>query len=415
MIASIDTSNTTQAETPFLGLAPFLRRSISGVDMRPLAQEMLARLEHESDNANLLMNLATVMQCLEQPDVALAIQTEALALQRVYHLAAAQQPAKLRLLMVMVPGDLAANTPLDCLLENSDIDLDFYYTTPGDPFALPVPEHDALIVTINECDENHALLDLLEEALNHWPKPVINAPQNIRNTDRNTASILLQNVPGLLIPPSLRVSRQTLMDISTGKISLCSQFADGKFPVIIRPPDSYGGHGLDKVESAEAISHYLSKVESTSFFLSPFIDYSSEDGLFRKFRLALVNGKPYACHLAVSSNWMIHYLNAGMYEDAGKRAEEADFMAYFNDFMRCHKTALNAIYSRSKLDYFCIDCAQTRDGELLIFEIDHVMVVHAMDPEDLFPYKQAHMHKIQNAFREYLIRLTSNHTTDQSS
>ncbi len=400
-----------QAETAFLGLAPFLRQSISGVDLQTIAQEMLDQVENDAGNANFLMNLSTVLQCIGQHDIGLKVQAEALSFQRIYHLCAAQQPAKLKLLMVMVAGDLAANTPLDCLLENGDIDLVFYYISPDNVLTQPVPVHDALIVCINESDENRDLLNMLEQTLYRWPTPVINAPQNIHNTDRNTASMLLQDVPGLLIPPTLRVSREALAAIATGEVSLHSQFERCDFPIILRPLDSYGGHDLDKIEAAENIHDYLAKVEGDTFFLSPFIDYSDKDGLFRKFRIALIDGKPYACHMAISSVWMIHYLNAGMYEDVHKREEEADFMAHFDDFVRNHKMALEAIHSRSKLDYLCIDCAQTRDGQLLIFEIDHVMVVHAMDPEDLFPYKQFHMQKIQQAFRDYLLRRVNIHAT----
>ena len=155
------------------------------------------------------------------------------------------------------------------------------------------------------------------------------------------------------------------------------------------------------------LAAYLSKVQDEEFFISPFIDYSGKDGLFRKFRVVLVDGKPYASHMGISSNWMIHYVNAGMYEDAAKRVEEAAFMQHFDEFALRHRAALDAIYQRTKLDYLCIDCAETRDGHLLIFEIDHTMVVHAMDLESLFPYKQVHMLKVKTAFRDFLFRLTN--------
>ncbi len=109
--------------------------------------------------------------------------------------------------------------------------------------------------------------------------------------------------------------------------------------------------------------------------------------------------------MGISSHWMIHYINAGMYEDSTKRAEEAAFMANFNAFAERHRPALAAIHQRSKLDYLAIDCAETPAGELLIFEIDHVMVIHAMDPEDLFPYKSSHMLKARQAFERFLLEL----------
>ena len=141
--------------------------------------------------------------------------------------------------------------------------------------------------------------------------------------------------------------------------------------------------------------------------LARFIDYSGKDGLFRKMRVALIDGAPFVCHMGVSSNWMIHYLNAGMYEEEWKREEEASFMAGFDVFAQRHRAALEAIWQRTKLDYLCIDCAETPDGQLLVFEIDHAMVVHAMDSEAMFPYKQVHMLKVKEAFRDYLFRLTA--------
>jgi hypothetical protein len=85
-------------------------------------------------------------------------------------------------------------------------------------------------------------------------------------------------------------------------------------------------------------------------------------------------------------------------------------MANFDQFIAHHQGALNAIYQRTKLDYLGIDCAETKDGKLLVFEIDHVMVVHDMDPKDLFPYKHATMLKAKQAFRNMLTRVTQGST-----
>ena len=381
--------------------------SIAGADLSPAGQEMLVRAAEAPDDANLWMNLSIVMLCLGQRDIGLAIQDQALAQQRIYHIAASEQPAKIRLLMIMVAGDLAANTPLDCLLESSDIDLDFYYVTAGDPLALPIPEHDVLLVAISEADENHALLATLQRVLADWPKPVVNAAEYIPQVGRAAASCLLQDAPGLLIPPTLCASRAVLQAIASGASRLAEVFAGCDFPVILRPVGSHAGRDLDKIDGPKDIAGYLARVNEDGFYLSRFIDYRSEDGLFRKMRVALIDGRPFACHMAVSSHWMIHYVNAGMYEEARKRSEEASFMASFGDFAERHRAALDAIWQRTKLDYLCIDCAETADGRLLVFEIDHAMVVHAMDPEDQFPYKQVHMRKVKQAFRDFLLRLTA--------
>ncbi|MEI6415018.1 MAG: hypothetical protein WCP34_12270, partial [Pseudomonadota bacterium] len=295
------------------------------------------------------------------------------------------------------------------LLEDSDIDLDFYYVSSGVPLAFPIPEHDALIVGMGVSDQNRNLLASLEQALVQWPKPVINAPHHIPTTERNLASVLLQNVPGLVIAPTLRIPRPVLQSLATDDDGLRVMFEGFDFPIIVRPVISHGGHGLEKIECSGEIPAYLSKVDEPEFFLSQYFDYRSQDGLFRKFRVVLIDGVAFAYHMAVSSRWMIHYVNAGMYEDAGKRAEEASFMAHFDDFVQRHQAALKAIHERTNLDYVCIDCAETPDGQLLVFEIDHAMVVHDMDPEDLFPYKRPAIQKIQQAFRDFLVRRIAGH------
>ena len=405
MTATAPVAQAVQPATPFLGLAPFLRQSIAGIDLMPAAQAMLASAEKQPDDANLWMNLATAMLCLGHRDLGLSIQAQALEIDRIYRRPAAIQPARFRLLMLMMPGDLAENTPLDCLLESSDIDLICYYLSPEAPLALPIPEHDAVMVALGDSDANQPMLSFLAHALADWPKPVINPAQHIPATERGALSQIMQRAPGVVMPTTYRVKRRQLAAVADGRLTLAELAAGLAFPVILRPVGSQAGRDLDRIDDPAALAAYLAEVDEPDFFLARFIDYSSSDGLFRKFRIALIGGRPFACHMAVSAHWMVHYVNAGMYEDAAKRAEEAEFMANFEHFAERHRAALEAIHQRLKLDYFCIDCAETQDGQLLIFEADHVMVVHAMDQEALFPYKQQHMRKAEQAFRDFLLGL----------
>ena len=392
------------AATPYLGLAPFLRRSIAGQDLRPLAQDLLAQANADQDDANLWMNLATAFFAIGQRPLGLSMQEQALLLQRTYRIPANGAP-RLRLLVLTVAGDIAENTPIDCLLEGGDIELVFYYASPEQPLPAEIPPHDVLLVAICEDAANRPLLNMLSSLLENWPQPLLNRPGHIINTERSRASQLLQGIPGLLMPPTGEVAAADLLAVVRGEKTLAELLAGADFPVILRPVGAHGGHGLARISDRDELGAYLAAAQAADFYLSPFIDYSGSDGLFRKYRVALIDGEPFACHMAISAHWMIHYLNAGMYQDAGKRAEEASFMCNFAAFVARHGEALEAIYRRAQLDYVCIDCAETRSGDLLIFEIDHAMVVHAMDPEDLFPYKQTHMKKVRWALEGYLLRL----------
>lgn len=399
--------NLNNPKTPYIGLAPYLRADIAGIDMHPLCEESLEQARSDLLNPELWMNVSILLQCLGQRDLGLSMQAIALKQKRVFTLNAYEQPAKIRLLLLSTPGDISANTPLDCLLEKSDVDLIFYYVSEDDPLSTPIPEHDVLFIGIAESDENRHILTMLAQTLAQWPKPVINKPQYIPTTGRDTASRLLSGAPGLVIPPTINASRATLQQISAGHLHIADQFPECELPLIIRPVGSQAGRDLERIERLEQLATYLDKVHEPNFFISRFIDYSGKDGQFRKFRVVLIDGKPYASHMGVSSHWMIHYVNAGMYENASKREEEAAFMEHFEAFTQRHRAALDVIYQRTNLDYLCIDCAETQDGQLLIFEIDHTMVVHAMDPVDMFPYKQRHIQKAVDAFRNYLFRLTA--------
>ncbi|MGB7757866.1 MAG: hypothetical protein WBL23_17585 [Salinisphaera sp.] len=393
------------AATDFLGLAPFLRKSIHGVDMQPLAREWIALAQAEPDNAILWMNLATLMLCLGQRELGLSIQMQALAMQRSFHLAAARQPARLRVLLLMAPGDLAANMPLDCLLEDGDIDLEYYFVMPSDATEQAVlPEHDLAMVAMSDSDHNRPSLEAIAPVVEDWPRPVLNRPAAIANTERERASGLLQGVAGLTMPSTRSIARDMLRDVAAGESAMSDQCEGIDFPVILRPRDSHGGHGLARLADRDALAGYLASVEDEHFLMSSFIDYRDADGLYRKYRVVLIDGEPYASHMAISDDWMIHYLNAGMYEDAAKRASEAAWMASFDEFAQRHRAALSAVYRRSALDYVCIDCAQTREGDLLIFEIGNAMVVHAMDSAELFPHKQQHMSKAKRAMRDFLLQ-----------
>ena len=389
---------------PYRGLAPFLRMSIAGIDMRPLTQAMLAKAGDYPDDADFWMSLATLSMATGYRDPGLSIQGQALELSRIYRIAAAEQPPRLTILLLMTDGDLAANTPLDCLLENSDIELIQYYLSPQHWFEAPLPDHDVVMVAMGESDDNREMLNALDELLPTWPRPVLNLSSAIPNVGRVRASELLQGVPGLLMPPTFAIARAQLAAIAAGQQTLTDELGDCEFPIIIRPVGSHGGHDLERIANAAELAAYLQRVPVDALFVSRFIDYSGQDGQFRKARIALVAGEPYVCHMAVSSHWMVHYVNAGMYEEAAKREEEGRFMDDFPAFVARHRAALDAIAQRAGLDYVCIDCAETQDGQLLVFEIDHAMVVHAMDLESMFPYKQAHIAKVRDAFRLMAMR-----------
>jgi hypothetical protein len=166
------------------------------------------------------------------------------------------------------------------------------------------------------------------------------------------------------------------------------------------------------VDDLAALVQYLRASPENSFFIASFVNYSGPDGLYRKYRVVLVDGVPYAGHMGVSAHWMIHYLNAGMAQSHEKRAEEASFMRDFeHGFAQRHRLGLQSVHQRFGLEYLVMDCAETHDGALFVFEVDAGAVVHSMDPPELFPYKVPAMERVFDAFRDLLLRTAEAATT----
>ena len=400
---SVQRHTSENGQQQLIGLAALMRMAYSGVDLAPLGTQLIERAVANPGDANALMDLSTVLQLRRDRELALTIQMQALELQQIYSPPTATGHVGMRLLAIMGAGDLMANTPLEFLLEGSDVALDILYVAPSLPLPPSLPEHDLLFVAIGESDENVPLLKEIEATIKSWPRPVLNLPDRIALLSRDSTCSLLRSAPGVCMPDTARIDRLAMEQIGDGNRSIDTVITGGAFPIIVRPVDSHAGKGLAKLDEPAAIMSYLQAMPQSEFYISCFVDYRNADGLFRKYRIVLVEGRPFVCHMAISGNWMIHYLNAGMAESPEKRTEEARFMTNFDtDFARRHADAFRAIHERIGLDYLGIDCGETPDGRLLIFEVDSNMIIHAIDPIDVFPYKRPQMRKVFAAFREML-------------
>ena len=329
-----------------IGLSSLASWAFAGTDLAPIGSRLVERVMADAKDAAALMDLSTIMQLVGDRDGGMAWQAHALRVQRLYRRPPAHvSPDGIRLLALLAPGDFKANTPLEFLLEDSDVTLDMQYVVPGSPLDGPIPDHDVAFVAVGEADENGALLRQIADRARSWPRPVLNDPERIALLSRDGACGLLESAPGLVMPMSGRIGREV---------------HDG-------------------------------------------VDYRGPDGLVRTYRIAMIDGRPFTFRLTISEHRGGRDLGGGMGESAEKREEEARFMADFEDgFARRHETALRAMAERIGLDYFVFDCTETPDGKLVLLEGGVAMIVHSMDRPELFPYRPTQMRKIRDAFRAML-------------
>jgi len=396
----------SRAASP-ISMARLFKTAFDGHDLKPLQAQASARINSDPADAAALMDLCVIEQLLGNQAVGLQCQAQALGIQRLYRSSCPASPQALQVLAFKAAGDVGTNTPIEFLLDGSDVVLHMLYVVPGQPLPNPIPEHDIAIVTPCESDQNRPVLREIERLIPCWPCPVLNQPAGIFRSSREQMYSVLQKVEGLTMPATVRISRAALEQIGRG-FKPAGDFlgeADAVFPLIARPVDSHAGRSLVKFDSPSPIATYLANQQETEFFISRFVDYRSSDGLFRKYRVIFVDGRPYPCHMAISEDWKLWYYNSGMAMNAAKRDQEARFMATFDTgFARRHAAALSSIAERLGLEYFGIDCAETSDGTLLVFEGGVDLVAHDMDRPDVYPYKSQHMQTLFAAFRNMLKR-----------
>ena len=343
----------------------------------------------------------------------LALQADVLAQCRLFRVAggpgmARSRSAPLRLLAFLAPGDLQMNMPVEFITHHLNVRLDLLFVLPDEALPEILPDHDLAICLIS--DEAPETLSRLVPLLSRWRRPVLNNPGRvaggrIESLSRDGIARLFAGSDGIDAPATALRTRGEIMAFLTRGAGIEALLPRGDWPLLLRPEGSHAGRLLERLDDADALAVYLDNVSAERFFLSRFVDYRSSDGLYRKYRVAMIAGRPLLCHMAVSDHWMIHYLNAGMIECTVKRADEAYAMAEFESgFAERHHDAFATLQERLGFDYVLIDCAEAPDGSLLLFEVEMAAIIHLLDPVDLFAYKQPQMLRVFAAFDALLQR-----------
>lgn len=366
---------------------------------------LMDRIRTDATEAATLFDLGIALQLDFRRAEGLCLQTEALARTPLFRLrreALSDRP--LRLLALTGPGDLMVNTPVDFLTNHLDVRLDLLHVLPDQPLPAVVPDHDVAFFAYSDPDPATRLR--LSVLYRSWPRPVLNDPSLLPAVARDVLARSMAGVASVRSPETALTTRAALTALLAADTPIAGFLSPGSmFPCLLRPAGSHAGHGLERIADRAALGGYLQSRPEDAFFISAFVDYADERGLYRKLRVAFIDRQPFLCHMAISSHWMVHYLNAGMTGSAEKRAEEAAAMAAFDTgFARRHAAAFDALHERLGFDLYSIDCAETPDGRLLLFEADAAAILHLMDPADLFPYKPPQMRKVFDAFGALLRR-----------
>jgi len=269
----------------------------------------------------------------------------------------------------------------------------------ADPAALRdrLPPFDVVFNSIADPDRGAAYLDAAAALCRGLDRPVLNAPERVRRTQRDDVAARLAGIAGLIVPATRRLARDALLEMAAGP-----PFAR---PLLLRPTGSHGGEGLLRIERSADLAACLGALPSAEFFLTDYCDFRSRDGHFRKYRLIFVDRRVYPYHLVIGRAWKLHYWRVDMGAAPWMMREEAEFLAD-------HRTAFPgpladtvATVARAlDLDYGGMDCGITPEGQVVLFEANANMLVHLAEPPEAAPHKHAHVPRIFEAMAELVLR-----------
>ena len=195
-----------------IGFAQLTRQAFEGVDLHPLRDQLLARVEKGTAHAGEGLDLSLIAQLLGDKQAGLAIQAEVLAAHQLYRSPCSSEQPKLRVLALAAAIDMGGNTPIEFLLENSGIELQTLYVVSGVGLPVPLPEHDVAIVIASDSEECVEALRKIDAMAPRWPRPLLNPPRCVRHLDRDKLHGLLRGVGGLEIPATLHASLMARLD-----------------------------------------------------------------------------------------------------------------------------------------------------------------------------------------------------------
>ena len=301
-----------------------------------------------------------------------------------------------RQLLILCVGRTKGNIPYELLLSaETSQRIKYIIDYADDSEDSQLPHYDLVFNAIGEPDVAAPLTARLEQFLKACTRPVLNHPKNIARTHRHQLPTLLAGIEHVLVAPCCRIEPENL------NVDQLNELLSNEhiwFPVLIRPTETHGGQGMVLCASPEDILAQM-QVPSAAYYLNSFVNFKSADGYYRKYRIIFVDKQPYAYHLAISMQWMVHYQTAEMLNNPWKIEEEHLFLQDPAKVLgEKGMSAIVQIGQRLNLDYAGIDFTILPDGQLFIFEANATMLVHRVNSEGVLAHKNAYILKIADAF-----------------
>lgn len=356
-------------------------------------------LEREPNDAETLHLVANFAQSLHLTEEADAHYRRALEHKLLVTVPAAVAPPEFRALFVFAPG--RGNTPFVYLVEGAPFESNVINLLQDFKYDDEVLRNsgDVVVNLAADVDQGGPIIALAGELVDRIGKPIVNHPRKINGTGRESIAKLVVDVPDCVVPQTRLYTADALRALLADEAAF-----PWALPFLVRRAGTHGGSDFEQVHYIWQLRTFVERLGDCEYYLTPFVDYQSDDGYYRKYRFFYVDGEILPYHLAIGDQWKVHHATTAMSRTAWMQDEERTFLenpsTVFGD---AQFAALRAIGEKIGLDYFGIDCALDAQGNVVVFEVNACMLVHGDNAS--FPYKTASVERIKQAFHAMLHRI----------
>lgn len=259
-------------------------------------------------------------------------------------------------------------------------------------------QYSHLLNLITEAEENSRSLDAMQKLLRGVPGKIINPPQAVLRTTRDQVARRLKGLPGLIVPEVVRLAAGKSAELCGRQLAE----AGGAPPFILRQAGTHSGIIVGCFDSIETL--LAARDPAAEHVATRFVDFQSDDGLYRKYRVFFIGDALILRHMIISDSWNVHAKDRGRYmaEHPAAVAEERALFEQPDPFNAQVREVLHGVRDRMGLDFFGMDFGVTRGGEVLLFEANATMNFFPFSPDPQFAHLNRAFAPARRAFRALL-------------
>jgi hypothetical protein len=251
---------------------------------------------------------------------------------------------------------------------------------------------DAIVNCMADPDLQEAELAIAGACCLSAEMPVVNHPAAVLGLGADRVAAAVADVPDLVVP---RVFRLSAEEVEAAQIYE---------PWIARRCGSDAAEATALVADQGALLRFAAD-HPGDVYLSEVLDFASADGLYRKYRVRVVDGEPVPEHVFIDRNTQVH-------PDSSRKvaAENLAFLEEERQFVSAPcapeiDAVLRRVHERVGTDFYAVDFAMLPNDRLLLLGLGAAM--QAGDTRSIVPWSKDVLRSIVGRFSTLLRRKAS--------